>query len=54
MVAATDGVQVGTAQMWSLIQEKNLPVVVFISKLDKDNTDFQSTADAVAAATDAP
>ncbi len=50
VVAATDGVQVGTAQMWSLIQEKNLPVVVFISKLDKDNTDFQSTVNAVTAA----
>ena len=43
VVAASDGVQVGTQQMWKLVEEKGLPAMVFVSKLDKDNTDFADT-----------
>ncbi len=40
VVAAPSGVEVGTKQMWKLADERGLPRVAFISKMDRENADF--------------
>ncbi|MBE9506262.1 MAG: GTP-binding protein, partial [Chloroflexi bacterium] len=43
LVCATSSVEVGTQQVWAYSRELNLPTVVAISKMDRDNADFQKT-----------
>ena len=40
LVSAAAGVEVGTNQMWTLANEGNLPRMLFISKMDRENADF--------------
>ena len=40
VVAALAGVEVGTQQMWNLADQRDLPRMVFISKMDRENADF--------------
>ena len=40
VVAGQAGVEVGTRQMWQFADNANLPRLVFVSKLDRDNADF--------------
>ncbi len=40
VVDAASGVQVGTGHMWREVQRRNLPCIIFINQLDRDNTDF--------------
>jgi elongation factor G len=40
VVAAQAGIEVGTGQMWNLAEERELPRIVYVSKLDRDNADF--------------
>ncbi len=40
LVAGQAGIEVGTRQMWQYAEEANLPRLVFVSKLDRDNADF--------------
>ncbi|MCD6598983.1 MAG: elongation factor G [Dehalococcoidia bacterium] len=40
VVCATSGVEVGTEYVWSYAEEKKLPRLVFINKMDRDNADF--------------
>ncbi len=42
-VCATSSVEVGTQQVWTYSRELNLPAVCAISKMDRDNADFQKT-----------
>ncbi|MFC1726430.1 elongation factor G [candidate division KSB1 bacterium] len=39
-VNATSGIGVGTEIIWRMADEKNMPRIVIINKLDKENTDF--------------
>ncbi len=43
VISATDGIEVGTREMWNLAQQNNLPTIIFVSKVDKDNSEFEST-----------
>ena len=43
LVSAAAGVEVGTNQMWALADESNLPRMLFISKMDRENSDFDRT-----------
>ncbi len=43
VVCAVSGVEVGTEKMWSIADEMNLPRVVFVNKLDRENADFGRT-----------
>ncbi len=43
MVCAASGVEVGTEQVWSYAEEMNLPRLIFINKMDRDNADFFRT-----------
>ena len=45
VVDAAAGVEVGTEQAWRLIAERNLPRMIFINKMDRDNTDFDRALD---------
>lgn len=47
VVAGPSGVEVGTSQMWRLAGERGLTRMVFVSKLDRDNADFQRVMDSV-------
>ena len=39
VVDAASGVEVGTERAWQLLEETNLPCIIFINKLDKEGTD---------------
>ena len=47
VVSAPAGVEVGTQQMWGLAQQRNLPRLIFVSKMDRENADFQRTMDSI-------
>lgn len=39
VVDATSGVEVGTERAWELLEQENLPCIIFINKLDKEGAD---------------
>ncbi|MCM8763912.1 MAG: elongation factor G [Candidatus Omnitrophica bacterium] len=41
-IAADSGIEVGTEKSWHLLSEKKLPVIIFVNKLDSEQSDFQS------------
>ena len=43
VVSAPAGVQVGTQQMWRRLQAQNVPTIIFINKMDRENADFNAT-----------
>jgi elongation factor G len=43
MVCAASGVEVGTERVWSDAEKANLPRLIFINKMDRDNANFFST-----------
>ena len=47
VVSAPSGVEVGTRQMWKLAEERGLPRVVFVSKMDRENADFGRAMEAI-------
>lgn len=42
VVSATSGVQIGTEQCWKLATEAQLPKLIFINKMDRENAHFES------------
>jgi elongation factor G len=40
LVCAASGVEVGTEQVWSYAEKLNLPRLIFLNKMDRDNADF--------------
>ncbi|KJJ85144.1 translation elongation factor G [Candidatus Omnitrophus magneticus] len=40
LVDAVSGIKVGTIKFWKMIAEKNMPAIIIINKLDKENSDF--------------
>jgi elongation factor G len=47
LVDAVSGVEVGTELVWQHADNRNLPRIVFINKMDRDNASFQNTLDAL-------
>jgi elongation factor G len=41
VVDAVSGVEVGTERAWQIVEESDLPCIIFINKLDKEDTDAQ-------------
>lgn len=41
LISATDGIQAGTEYVFDLVQKYKIPSMVLISKLDKDNAQFE-------------
>ena len=42
VVAGPSGVEVGTLQMWRMAEDNKLPRIIFVSKMDRENVDFDS------------
>jgi elongation factor G len=47
VVAAQAGIEVGTGQMWRLAEERDLPRIVYVSKIDRENANFQGVVAAL-------
>ena len=47
LLDAASGVEVGTDLVWGYADEQNLPRLVFINKMDRENADFQRCLDAL-------
>jgi elongation factor G len=45
VIAGPAGVEVGAQQMWDLADERGLPRIMFVSKMDRENADFQRVID---------
>jgi elongation factor G len=45
LIDATSGVEVGTERAWDRLNSLNLPRLLFVNKLDKENTDLNKTLD---------
>jgi elongation factor G len=43
VVCAASGVEVGTGQVWAYSEEANLPRLIFINKMDRENANFYRT-----------
>ncbi|CAN5816480.1 elongation factor G [soil metagenome] len=40
-LAGPAGVEVGTERVWSLLQERHLPTILFVTMMDRPNADFE-------------
>ncbi len=47
MVCAASGVEVGTEQVWAYCEQAELPRMLFINKMDRENADFFKTVEQV-------
>ena len=45
--SAKDGITVGVEKAWKYCQERNMPVFIYISKVDEDNSDYNATFNAL-------
>ncbi|CAA9553871.1 MAG: Elongation factor G-like protein TM_1651 [uncultured Thermomicrobiales bacterium] len=45
LLDASAGVEVGTEQAWRLAEERGLPRILFINKMDRENADFNRALD---------
>ena len=43
VICAASGVEVGTEQVWGYAKESNLPRLIFVNKMDRENADFFRT-----------
>jgi elongation factor G len=50
VVDASAGVEVGTKAVWELADQRNLPRMVFINKMDRENANYDATLDQLKAA----
>ncbi|HHT48622.1 MAG TPA: elongation factor G [Firmicutes bacterium] len=47
VVCAASGVEVGTEKVWNYLDERDLPRIVFINKMDRENANFYQVYDAL-------
>ena len=47
VVSAPASVEVGSQQMWNVAEERGLPRMVFVTKMDRENADFHRVLDSV-------
>ncbi len=47
VIDASSGVQVITEKVWQCLKENNIPTLIFINKLDRENTDFYTILDSI-------
>lgn len=45
LLSAVDGVEVGTEQSWDYVQDRSLPCLLVINKLDRENANFDGVLD---------
>ncbi|MEE9365976.1 MAG: GTP-binding protein, partial [Dehalococcoidales bacterium] len=49
VICAASGVEVGTDQVWGYCQESNLPRLIFVNKMERENADFFKTVNDIQA-----
>lgn len=49
LVNAVNGIETGTNQVFRFIQERNIPSIIFINKMDKEHADFNKCVEALKA-----
>ena len=47
VLSAKDGITVGFEKAWAYCEERNMPRMIFISKVDEDNSDYNATFEAL-------
>jgi elongation factor G len=47
IVCGAAGVEVGTEKVWGMLEEFNLPRIITINKLDRENADYQRTLNSI-------
>ena len=47
VIACPSGPEVGTTQMWSIADARSLPRLIYLSKMDKENADFNRSMDLI-------
>lgn len=47
LIDAVGGIKVGTTKFWKIVREKNLPGLIVINKMDKENADFSKVMEDV-------
>jgi len=47
VICAASGVEVGTEAMWRILDQRGLPRIIFINKMDRENADFNKVAEQV-------
>jgi len=47
LLAAPSGVEVGLEKMWEFTEELNIPRILFVNKMDKENADFYKCVDLI-------
>lgn len=40
VIDAEKGIQVGTIKHWQMLKKRNIPTIIFLNKMDKENADF--------------
>jgi elongation factor G len=41
VISGPGGVEVGTERVWDMLQERHLPTILFVSMMDRQNSDFE-------------
>ena len=47
VISAKDGITVGFEKAWKYCEERNMPRLIYISKVDEDNADYNATFEAL-------
>lgn len=47
VVCGVAGVEVGTEKVWEMLEELNLPRIIIINKIDRENANFKRTLDSI-------
>jgi len=47
VVSAVDGVEVGTEKVWEMLAEFNLPCLIVVNKLDRENSNYGRTIESI-------
>lgn len=46
-ISAAEGIEIGTEKIWEMINKKNLPVIIFINKMDIPELNYRKTIDEI-------
>ncbi|MEE9198377.1 MAG: elongation factor G [Dehalococcoidia bacterium] len=46
-ICAASGIEVGTELMWAEVKARNLPVLIVLNKMDRENADFRRTLESI-------
>ncbi len=47
LIEAVHGIEVGTERVWQFLEGRNLPRIIFVNKLDKENANFENTVNSI-------